>query len=118
MLLVQTEQEDTIARVKWDMEGDQKCCVMKLRVQFGEVSPLENLGPDRIWHKQAISRSVTWMWLRVLSISEKSFSQEAAATTQDGGRMVVGIEHWVLHKKNPAPRGEEDGRIRPAAKKS
>lgn len=108
------------------MEGDQKCCVMKLRVQFGEVSPLENLGPDRIWHKQAISRSVTWMWLGVLSISEKSFSQEAAATTQDGGRMVsglsqeiiVGIEHWVLHKKNPAPRGEEDGRIRPAAKKS
>lgn len=73
------------------MEGDQKCCVMKLRVQFGEVSPLENLGPDRIWHKQVISRSVTWMWLRVLSISEKSFSQEAAATTQDGGRMVSGL---------------------------
>lgn len=43
-LRVQTEQVDTIARVTWDMEGDQKCCIMKLSVQFGEVSPLEKPG--------------------------------------------------------------------------
>lgn len=60
----------------------------------GSVNPLENLGMNRVWHKQVIGGEPLpgygcdhWASLTIASIS-----QVTAATTQGGERMVSGWE--------------------------
>lgn len=37
------------------------------------VSPLENLGVDRVRNKEMVSRTITWIWLCPLSLLDKRF---------------------------------------------
>lgn len=36
--------------------------------ELGRVSPLENLGVDRVEDKQTVRRPLTWIWLEMLSL--------------------------------------------------
>lgn len=53
--------------------GHQNKCQRKVMVwlasgKLGGVSPLQHLGMDRVWDKQAISRARSWVWMLLLSL--------------------------------------------------